>query len=232
MKEKSVRALDAVVFDLDDTIYPHWYFVAEACRDAAYRFEAATGKPHRWFLSRALHRFWRNGPQDNTIFSDLVKQAKCKKRGIVEELVTAFRNHKPLLIPHDDVVEGLRMLRKKDIKLGLLTDGHAKTQKRKIAALGIGDLFDVIKISGELPGNVGKPDGRVFKAMLRALGVHPCSACHIGDDPVRDIGGAIAAGMRAVRVRQGFHRHKNGPHPEREFHSTSEAIEYVGGTKT
>jgi putative hydrolase of the HAD superfamily len=45
-----------------------------------------------------------------------------------------------------------------------------------------------------------KPRPEIFRAALAALGVRPEETLHVGDNERTDVGGALAAGMRAVRV--------------------------------
>jgi putative hydrolase of the HAD superfamily len=47
---------------------------------------------------------------------------------------------------------------------------------------------------------VRKPDPAIFLGALRAMGAEPAHAIHVGDDPVLDVEGAHAAGMRVVQV--------------------------------
>jgi putative hydrolase of the HAD superfamily len=47
---------------------------------------------------------------------------------------------------------------------------------------------------------IRKPDPEIFALTLRAVGGAPATAVHVGDDPVLDVQGARAAGMRVVRV--------------------------------
>jgi putative hydrolase of the HAD superfamily len=47
---------------------------------------------------------------------------------------------------------------------------------------------------------VRKPDPAIFLGALRAVGAEPAHAIHVGDDPVLDVEGAHAAGMRVVQV--------------------------------
>jgi putative hydrolase of the HAD superfamily len=47
---------------------------------------------------------------------------------------------------------------------------------------------------------VRKPDPAMFLGALRALGADPSQAIHVGDDPILDVEGARAAGMRVVQV--------------------------------
>ena len=46
-----------------------------------------------------------------------------------------------------------------------------------------------------------KPDARIFRAALDALGVAPSEAVFVGDSPSRDMAGARALGMRHVWLR-------------------------------
>jgi putative hydrolase of the HAD superfamily len=47
---------------------------------------------------------------------------------------------------------------------------------------------------------VRKPDPEIFALTLRALGVEPAAAVHVGDDAVLDVLGARNAGLRAIQV--------------------------------
>jgi putative hydrolase of the HAD superfamily len=68
-----------------------------------------------------------------------------------------------------------------------------------LAALDLTDWLDLVW----LPSDAGaaKPDPAAFAGALRALGVAPENALFVGDDAVRDVAGARAAGIRAVDVK-------------------------------
>ena len=65
------------------------------------------------------------------------------------------------------------------------------------------------------PDEVGirKPAPEIFALTLRAIGGDPATAVHVGDDPVLDVQGAQAAGMRAIQVRSS--RRWNSVRPDR-----------------
>ena len=67
-----------------------------------------------------------------------------------------------------------------------------------LASLGIAPLFARIAPSALVGAR--KPDREHFLRTLRALGVDPSAAVHVGDDPMRDVAGAVRAGIRAVLV--------------------------------
>ena len=47
---------------------------------------------------------------------------------------------------------------------------------------------------------VRKPDAEIFALTLRALGVEPAAAVHVGDDAVLDVLGGRHAGLRTIQV--------------------------------
>jgi putative hydrolase of the HAD superfamily len=98
-----------------------------------------------------------------------------------------------------ETLEGLRGL---GLRLGLVSNGSAAAQQRKIDALGIRTFLSAITISGAL--GVRKPTARIFDIALRELGTSPDKSWFVGDHPVLDVLGAEAAGLTAV-WRRGVH---------------------------
>jgi putative hydrolase of the HAD superfamily len=70
--------------------------------------------------------------------------------------------------------------------------------------LALTPFFDAVVTSSEV--GVEKPDRRIFAEALRRLGVEPEAALHVGDSPLEDVEGAIAAGMEAVHLDRGRRR--------------------------
>lgn len=75
--------------------------------------------------------------------------------------------------------------------LAVLTNGNADVRR-----LGLADYFQFTLCAEEL--GIGKPDPHPFREALRRGGVHAEEAVHVGDHPGDDIGGAQAAGLRAI----------------------------------
>jgi putative hydrolase of the HAD superfamily len=93
----------------------------------------------------------------------------------------------------------IAQLRADGWRLGILTNGLPATQRAKVEALGLEARVDAVLYAEEqAPG--GKPSRAAFDAVLAALGVPASRAVFIGDDLVRDIQGARAAGMSTIRV--------------------------------
>jgi FMN phosphatase YigB (HAD superfamily) len=107
--------------------------------------------------------------------------------GLVDELVRPF----------DGAVELLASLRARGIPRAILTNGWTPLQQKKIArALGAEALGLRILVSDEI--RAVKPDRAAFDALVGALGVPREQVWYVGDNPRGDVGGALAAGLRAV----------------------------------
>ncbi len=89
------------------------------------------------------------------------------------------------------------------VPLALITDGSVASQRAKIHALGLSDAFDVVILSDAIGREFRKPSPVPFLRALELLNVSPRAAVMIGDRPDKDVAGAAAAGVAAVRVRTG-----------------------------
>jgi putative hydrolase of the HAD superfamily len=69
---------------------------------------------------------------------------------------------------------------------------------------GIGDVFDVVVVSGAI--NKRKPSPEIFQSALKLLGVSASEAVFVGDTIDADIEGAKAVGMRAVYIERRMQR--------------------------
>ncbi|WP_243093304.1 HAD family hydrolase [Thermus thalpophilus] len=97
-----------------------------------------------------------------------------------------------------EVPEFLEALRARGAFLALLTNGVPDLQREKLAGSGLAEAFDLTLVSGEV--GWGKPDPRLFRMALCAFSVRAEEAVMVGDNPERDIRGALAAGIYAVFV--------------------------------
>lgn len=70
--------------------------------------------------------------------------------------------------------------------------------RQVFAGAGLLEPFKVLTFSDEC--GIRKPDPEIFLLTLRAVGVRPEAAVHVGDDPVLDVEGARDAGMRVIQV--------------------------------
>lgn len=88
-------------------------------------------------------------------------------------------------------------------RLGLISNGKSPFQERNFRALGFHSLFDSIIISEAVA--LRKPDARIFQLGCGELGVAPSETVFVGDNPIADIEGAKAAGLRTVFIPSELH---------------------------
>ena len=97
----------------------------------------------------------------------------------------------------DGVREFMDRMHAHNITMMICTDLTAHIQHRKIEALGIADDIRYLVTSEEAGSE--KPAPEMFELCLKKLNMVPEEVCYIGDSPVKDVEGARAAGMWAVR---------------------------------
>ncbi|MEU3007875.1 HAD family hydrolase [Streptomyces sp. NPDC007020] len=124
------------------------------------------------------------------------------------------------------VPEGLAALRDAGWTLGVATNGAVDIQRAKLRATGLAPLFHGVTISEGV--GVRKPERALFDAAAAACGVSLAGGgWMVGDNPVTDIAGASAAGLRTAWVG-GAGEWTDGPHkPDVVVSSAVEAIAHL-----
>jgi putative hydrolase of the HAD superfamily len=111
--------------------------------------------------------------------------------------------------------EGLRALRDTGVRLGIISnsDGTVEQQLRDydVAQVGPGAGIEVECIIDSTVVGVSKPDPRIFKLALDAMGLAPADAWYVGDTPAFDVDGARAAGVRPLLLDP-YGLQVDGPH--------------------
>jgi len=95
----------------------------------------------------------------------------------------------------------LRALRERGLTLAVVSNTMrtpGATLRKLLAHYGILEHFAHTTFSDEV--GVRKPASEIFGLTLRAVGGEPAGAVHVGDDPVLDVEGARAAGMRVIQL--------------------------------
>jgi putative hydrolase of the HAD superfamily len=120
----------------------------------------------------------------------------------VDELVADWGVILPSRYQCDEgVLAGLAEARARGWSLGIVTNGDAVVQARKLAASGLDAAVDSVCISGA--EGIRKPDQRLFALAAERAGAALTSGWMIGDNPQADIAGARSAGLRTVWLSRG-----------------------------
>jgi len=191
----------AILFDLDDTLWPIapailqaeeslFDWLREHAPRVAERFSIDTLRQARLELLAQKPEFQLDlGKLRRAGLLAAFEQAG-EDPAKVEHAMTQFFAARNAVIPFDDVVPGLIRLREK-VLVGSISNGNAD-----LRTIGLSHHFKVSVAAHEL--GVAKPDAAIFLAACRELGVAPEDAVYVGDDVLLDVQGAQRAGLRAV----------------------------------
>lgn len=204
----------AMLIDLDDTLLASTAAGRRAMDFLAEQLAAETGLPlarMREALVEASTWFWSD--EDRRTHARM-HQAGARAR-IVEHALSALQVTTPVdaealgrrfvaerlrsLEPIADALETVAGLRRRGVRLALVTNGSAADQRAKIGRHAVDRRFDAVLVEGEV--GFGKPDPRIFRLALERLGVTAAEAWMVGDDLPWDIAGAQAVGIHGVWAR-------------------------------
>ena len=192
--------IQAAVFDLDHTLFDRYATQKLCMQGFCEHFEVSDGMTDEIAaekLEYADRRFNHLGW--DKILDQLIKENVFKVAPTLEAYSAFLMNKfKDFAVPYEFTKPMLEELRRKGLKIGLITNGKSEIQRSKINRLGIADFFDEIIISGEL--GVGKPNTKPFEVMAQRLGIQPQNMIYVGDFPVNDIEASRKAGYIPVWV--------------------------------
>ena len=99
-------------------------------------------------------------------------------------------------------LEEVLMTLSEEYMLALLSNAWLEAPRQILRDHGYGRWFKAMICSYDI--GIPKPDPRIFRHTIDLLGVHQSEAVMVGDSLEADIKGALAAGLQAVLVDDGF----------------------------
>jgi putative hydrolase of the HAD superfamily len=193
----------AVIFDWGGTLTP-WHAIdheelwLSVCRrhypatDAAALAAAAyTAEMELWGLA--------NSAQQSSTLDAVFARAGIAAS--VEFLSSYYAAWDPHTLTHPDAAPLLAELRRRGIKVGVLSNTMWPRQVHEQIFVRdeILELIDGAVYTSEIPWV--KPHPAAFRAVMRAIGMtDPADCVFVGDRPYDDVHGAKSMGMRAVLV--------------------------------
>ncbi|MGH7367469.1 MAG: HAD family hydrolase [Candidatus Rokuibacteriota bacterium] len=207
------RFLKALLIDLDDTLLDYSGGVDECWHHACAALAGPAGIDPAGLVTaivEARRWFWSDPGRHRTERADMLRawtritaQAlgalgradEALAAGIARDFAER-RWERMTLFP--GVSSALEALRARGVPLGMVTNGDATHQRRKIAQHDLERFFDVIVVEGEM--GVGKPEEVVYRYALSKLRVKPEDAWMVGDNLEWDVLAPQRLGLRGIWV--------------------------------
>lgn len=192
-----IDGIKAVVFDLDDTLYNEIDYVKSGFNAVAKALPEIKNASERLFeLFLRKEKPIDTLLEENGIFSENVKD-KC---------VNAYRMHMPKISLSREVETLLIKLKKRNLKMGVITDGRPEGQRAKIKALKLEKFVDDIIVTDELGGTeFRKPNPEAFRIMCQRLSVEYFEMCYVGDNILKDFIAPCKLKMKSI-----YYKNPNG----------------------
>jgi len=188
----------ALVFDLDDTLYPEESYVWSGFRAVARWLEEQGALPEAQAFE-AMESAFRRGVR-NRIFDGLLASLPGAGALRVDTMVQVYRTHVPELALFPGMADLLQEAKAEGLGLGLISDGWLASQERKVEALGLERWFDPILLTDRWGRDAWKPNPLAFCRAQAALGAGPAGLVYIGNDPAKDFQAPAALGWDSVRL--------------------------------
>lgn len=191
--------MSAIIFDLDNTLYDVGQYFSGAFKEIAKYLSDKFHVPEPEIYKKLTALWTEKTSMYPHLFDDLLDIYNGANE--IRDVIKIFNNYNGELTPYQDVVPTLKELRKRNYKLGIITDGDIERQKRKIKLLRLADYFDVIILAKELDSK--KPSEIPYKEAVNKLNIAPIKSVYTGDNPLLDFEGAKKMGMRTIRILRG-----------------------------
>jgi putative hydrolase of the HAD superfamily len=186
----------AVIFDLDDVLYPHWEYALGGYRAVANYMLRVYGTP----VYEDLAKSYRPESEDTLLADVLSGHFEKVDPSFLNRLTAVYWSHQPEIKLFPDSNVCLATLRSLDVRTAIITDGHSDVQRRKVAALGLPMLVDVVLYVSDMIG-----DRKLFDSFQMAellMDVPLDASAYIGNETTSEFRAANEAGLATVLVRR------------------------------
>jgi len=200
--------IKSVIFDLDDTLISEEKYIESGYRYISKLLSRRTDK-NEIQLYQLLIALFKENPK--YVFNRLFDMSGISySKSDILELVEQYRNHLPTIEFFDDVLPFLKELKKRGIKVGIITDGYANAQRQKLKAINADNYFDEIIVTDELGREYWKPNPNAFELMKEKMNVSFNEMIYIGDNPEKDFYIGSIYPIKTIRIyrNNGIHKEK------------------------
>lgn len=195
------------VFDLDDTLYCERSFEKSGIAYVYKQVESC-------FYGRNLSLSMKD-LSSKTWVEQLLENEEISRNYSKDQLLQYYRNHLPEIKLYPDASNFLNQIKSNGNRSALVTDGRSVTQRNKLKALGVENIFDVIVISEEVGSE--KPARANFQKVIdHCQGIH---YIYFGDNPQKDFLGPNELGWETIGLLdRGSNVHKQSSVLPKEYY--------------
>lgn len=222
--------IKAVIFDLDDTLYPEREYVISGFEVIGKYFNE---KYNIKDTAEELIKLF-DIDNNNVYGRYLYSINKENDKELFNIMIKLFRNHKPdKLNFYSDIEPMITKLKKRKIKIGIITDGRINGQENKIEALGIPKIFDYYIVTQSLGGEIyHKPCPKAYEIMAEKMNIKYNEMIFVGDNPIKDFAISSIYPIITVEIERENKIHKDkeyykGIKPKYKIKNMNELIEII-----
>lgn len=211
-------ALQAIFFDIDDTLCATSEFTQRARMDAIQAMiDIGLNLPKEYLwneLMEVIQEFSTNYSQH---FDKLLLRIPpesyqhINKAILIAVAVVAYHDAKKnYLKVYADGIRLLEFLKPLPILKGIITEGFAVKQAEKLVRLNLYSYLDdqAIFITDQI--GISKTNPKIFQLICQRCHILPENTLYVGDNPYKDIDSANASGVITVRIRRGKYKEVDG----------------------
>ena len=188
--------IDAVIFDMDDTLYSEKEYVKSGYNAIEKEFIE---------IANMSQKLWKAFLNNKNTIDYVLEQEGLLTEENKSKALEIYRNHIPNIHLYDGIEDMLTQL-KKTKKIGLITYGRPIGQRNKIKALNLEKYINEIIVTDELGGvEFRKPNTKAFELMQEKLKIPFEKMVYIGDNINKDFIAPEKLGMQTI-----YFRNENG----------------------
>lgn len=204
------RDLDAIFFDIDDTLFSTSVFADKARRSAIdAMIRAGLRAEHDTCLKELEEILIEFSSNYSSHFDKVIQRlppsaseglnpSVLVASGVVAYHETKWRE----LQVYDDVYEVLRWLSATSLTRGIISAGWTIKQAEKLVRLKIYEFLTPQAIFFTDQIGISKPNPKLYRRVLLSLNLKPERVMYVGDNATHDIDPCNAEGMITVRIRR------------------------------
>ncbi|CAN5742294.1 HAD family hydrolase [soil metagenome] len=205
----------AILFDLDETLLSFGrrpLILVEVAEEFAAALAPLSPSAVAEALETHFRAFW-DDPERNKVWRfkltaarlmmvrEVFQSLQSRAPGLTSELAEAFatrfhgyREEQARFFP--GALEAVDELKRRGVKLALVTNGSGEVQRAKIERFDLADRFEHIQIEGE--AGFGKPEEQAYLHAMAALGVKAHETWMVGDNLEWEVAAPQRLGIYAI----------------------------------